>query len=150
MKRVPEEVHRLWDNNAFVTVFPVIKAISLEFGAAASTVLLDNNSFGSRTVIGMALVTADGDGTKGTSAKTPTNGALLTYAQAQLSHITFKDANDKPITDKLPLTMLLPRPNDVYVPFYLENFNPSKSSVEWCATLGNTTAVNLELILFCL
>lgn len=148
--QVPAYVRELWDKGAFHKTTTLVSTVPVATGTKVGAQKFENLGFGNRTVIGMALNVADGTAKVGAS-KTSTNDDILTFAQCQLMHISFIDALGTQIVDKLPLTALQPPAGDLYVPIYLENFNPGKSFFEWCATLGNTTnPVSMELVLYCL
>lgn len=145
---VPSEVQRLWDNKAFQSSTTTLTKISIAQGAQMGSDFLTDKSFGTRTVIGVAVTIADAS-SKGASVSV-NNTALMTYAQAALTHVTFKDGNNKEVIQDIPLLSLVPPVGKQYVPLYLENFNPGKSQIKWAADLNNSTDIYLELVLYCL
>jgi hypothetical protein len=149
MAQVPDSVQRMWTNGAFVTAFTLLTPISVAQGSKIGSQKLEDKGFGNRTVIGIALVPADGDGTQSVG-KSASNSDILLYAQCALAHISFLDSQNKTIVEDLPLVCLIPPVGRQYVPFYLENFNPGKSSLKWATALGNTDIVNMQLVLYCL
>lgn len=147
--KIPDYVLNLWDKGAFHKTTLLIQSISVDKGSKLGSETFPNKGFGNRTVIGLALNAADGTA-KGGSGKSTTDADLLLYAQCQLMHLSFVDSKGLQIVEKIPLTMLIPPAGQLYVPIYLEDFNPGKSSIEWSETLGNTDPVEMELVVFCL
>lgn len=146
-KDIPREVKDLWAVGACMTKQVAYVKVSAAKSGARGSEKFDNKAFGKRTVIGVAVSIADQF--SATLGVTPDNGAVLSYAQAKVCHLTLTDAEGRAIEEAVPLLRYVPNSSQSYVPLYLKDFNPSKSQIQWATTLGGAD-VYLEMTFYCL